>query len=245
MDPSTSGQVTSSQLELIGENVDSVLPQAIKDVVDGNLPSMEDLMAIPDAQLWSDSQFARNIEVPAALRPLSDAELMPPPSAIPPRRRVSNEIRMKRKIKSWNSRSFCFVEDEKCYKILNNGIPLLCSVTVYNDIAVHNVNIEDRKMVNDITRRMLENTELCGMILYVNEDCEKQTMFLKIDNKTKFFNAEGNAIAKPSTKVFQGKVSVRFLGVFKKNNEIKPMLRLHQMQIFENNVNENEPCVFN
>ena len=41
--------------EQLDENIDTVLPQTNKDAVDGNVPSMEDLMAIPDAQLWSDS----------------------------------------------------------------------------------------------------------------------------------------------------------------------------------------------
>ena len=190
-------------------------------------------MAIPDAQLWTDSQFERN---GVAAPTLSDAELMPPPSAIPPLRKRSlaileSSIPMKKKIKTWNSRSFCFTESENNYIIINSGEPAICSLTVYNDLAVHNVNKEDRKKLNIVTQAMLRNADLYGMIWYLDEEEEKKTLFLKFDKKSKIFDNDGNPIQKPPTRAFKAKVSLRLLGIFKKDNIVKPMFRVHQIKV--------------
>ena len=213
--------------------------------------SMPELLTMPDSQVWCDTQAARyglTLPLPSTL---TDSQLMPPPEKIPKSRKRKQSpppsIRMKRKVKTWNKCTFCFAQQEDYYLILNNSLPLRCSITIYNDLAVHNVNKDDRKMLNKTTRTMLLNSDLCGMIGYFDEDAEEKTLFIKCDNKTKLFSIDGNVISNLPSGAFQAKVSLRFQGIFKKDDMVKPMLRLHQLRVDENGSNKtiNNSCIFN
>ena len=206
-------------------------------------PSTQEIANMPDAQLWTDTQLMTP--------PRSDSQLMPPPPLIPPRKRrlapATMLIPMKMKTKCWNRCSFCFTVNENFHKVLNGGLPLPCSITVFNDLAIHQINKNDRMLLNNITRAMLDNCELCGRIAFYDEDAEEKTLFVKIDNNSRMFNVEGTLMNKPTSNAFHAKVAIRIMGIFKKDDAIKPMLRLHQLRVDENGSNKtiNNSCIFN
>ena len=162
-------------------------------------------------------------------------------------RRNSEGIKMKRIAKQIGNKLMCYTQNEKDTFILNEGNPVKCIVTCYDSLAVFNIPKEDVRCMNRKMEEMVYNAGFSGTIQKWGEvEC---TLFLKSDKYTQYFNAKAEKLNELPKKVtLMAKVCMRFMGILKVDGEIKPMVRLYQVKVEEEDGGRDagmEPCMFN
>ena len=162
----------------------------------------------------------------------------------------ANKVTMKKTIKQVGKKYFSYTANNKETYVMNNGNPLRCTMTCYDSLAVFNVPLEDRKAINTKIKEMANSSHMKGNVQLMEEQGEK-TVFLKIDKFSKLFDAEKKPLATLPKTPMDCKICMRFIGVIKcENNDIRPMMRLHQVKVESNAMNEDDeemdqPCMFN
>jgi len=153
-------------------------------------------------------------------------------------------VPMKKQAKQWGNKSFWFTKGDDEYFVLNAGFPVPCSITIYNNLAIHEVPIADRFSINIMLQDMVNDCKVEGTLSRLDAENSLKTIFVRFDNKTQLFDVNGQPLKTlPNKNAFQAKVAIRFLGLYLKDGVIKPMLRLYQLRLADQPEPKLPPCI--
>lgn len=197
------------------------LPDLVEDVPTIAEPSVDKPFSLPPRQRMDPMDLVRD-QIQCAKMALKERRAAK-------RAGGGGKIAMKKTVKQIGDKFFSYTANEQEIYVLNNASPLRCSVTTYNDLAIFNLTEEDRETINKSVKEMALNSGMKGEVQQIDE--KKETLFVKMDSNTQLFDAEKKPLTSLPKKSLNLKVCIRFVGVIKYDNVIRPMLRVYQAKV--------------
>jgi hypothetical protein len=120
----------------------------------------------------------------------------------------------------------------------------ICKAETSGRLVVYNAREEDVFLLNSLVYEMASMNGVKAKLFY----SEASTLYLKIDDKSMFFDRHNHVIDKRTIQDVNARVCVKVTGLYTTRSDVRGILRVHQAKVDEGDEMTNEftsdLCIF-